>query len=392
MGAVVYRGAPTLMGESPIVIVGSGPAGVSAAEAFRRRDAHTPVRILSADTDLPYARPPLSKEFLRGETDDVALHPEQWYAECGIELACARVAHIDLAARSVVVDAQRQPYSALILACGSAPTPLPVPGGERAYQLRSLADAQRLRNGSVDAESAVVIGAGFIGCEAAASLAGRGVSVTLVAPNDVPQDKRLGVEAGERLRALVTSAGAHYVGGVSVEAVHDGAVRLDNGVTIDCDLVLAATGVRPQSALAVEAGLKISDSRIVVGADMRTSAPDVFAAGDVTSAFNTTAGRHITVEHWQDAVDHGEIAGDAAAGGDAEWDGVPGFWTTIGDATVKYHAWGDGYDNARLIDHEDGFTAWYGRGGVTVGVLTLNADDDYERGESLIKTASRLPA
>ncbi len=378
---------PGMVSNPPLVVVGSGPAGVSAAEAFRRRDAQTPVRVLTADTDSPYARPPLSKEFLRGETDDVALHPKDWYAEHRIELVCARVAHIDLAARSVVVDEERHPYSALILACGSAPTPLPVPGGERAYLLRSLADAKRLRAGSVDADSAVVVGAGFIGCEAAASLARRGISVILVAPNDVPQDQRLGVEAGKRLRALVTSAGARYVGGVSVEAVHDGAVQLDNGVTIDCDLVVAATGVRPQSALAVEAGLNVADSRIVVGADMRTSAPDVFAAGDVASAFNTTAGRHITVEHWQDAVDQGEIAGDAAAGGGAEWDGVPGFWTTIGDATVKYHAWGDGYDHTQLIDHEDGFTAWYGRDGVTVGVLTLNADDDYERGEAMIKRA-----
>jgi 3-phenylpropionate/trans-cinnamate dioxygenase ferredoxin reductase subunit len=113
----------------------------------------------------------------------------------------------------------------------------------------------------------------------------------------------------------------------------------------------------------------------------------VFAVGDVASAFNATAGRHISIEHWQDAVEQGEIAGAAAAGTDGQWDGVPGFWTTIGDATVKYHAWGDGYDRTQLIDHQDGFTAWYEREGATVGVLTLNADDDYERGESLIKNA-----
>jgi 3-phenylpropionate/trans-cinnamate dioxygenase ferredoxin reductase component len=379
------------MTESALIVIGSGPAGVSAAESFRRHDAQTPVRILTADTDLPYARPPLSKEFLRGETDDIALHPQEWYAEQRIELICARVAHIDLAAGSVVVDEERHRYSALILASGSAPDRLPVPGGERAYLLRSLADAQRLRTRSVESDSAVVIGAGFIGCEVAASLARRGISVTLVAPNGVPQDQRLGVEAGERLRTLVAATGARYVGGVSVEAVHDGAVQLDNGVTIDCDLVVAATGVRPQSALAVEAGLEVVDSRIVADANMRTSATDVFAAGDVTSAFNATAGRRITVEHWQDAVDQGEIAGAAAAGADAQWDGVPGFWTTIGDATVKYHAWGDGYDRTRLIDHDDGFTAWYERDGATVGVLTLNADDDYELGETLIKDRRPVP-
>ena len=191
----------------------------------------------------------------------------------------------------------------------------------------------------------------------------------------------------QRLRDLVESAGVRYVGGVSIDAVHDGAVQLDNGVTINCDLVLAATGVRPQSGLAEDAGLEVADGRITVGADMRTSAPDVFAAGDVALAFNSTAGRQVAVEHWQDAVDQGAIAGTVAAGGDGQWDGVPGFWTTIGDATVKYHAWGDGYDRAKLIERVDGFTVWYERDGVTVGVLTHNADDDYERGEALIEDA-----
>lgn len=381
------RGMPLFVNNSAMVVVGSGPAGVSAAEAFRHHDPETPVLILTADADPPYARPPLSKEFLRGETDDVLLHPAEWYTEHRIDVVHSRVDGIDPCGRFVIAEGQRFVYSSLILACGSAPVPLPVPGGERAYQLRSLADAQRLRDGSSGADSAVVIGAGFIGCEAAASLARRGVSVTLVAPNAAPQDNRLGAEAGERLRTLVTSTGARYVGGVAVEAIRDDAVQLDNGVTIRCDLVLAATGVRPQSGLAEQAGLKIADSRVVVGADMRTSAPDVFAVGDVASAFNASAGRHVSVEHWQDAVDHGEVAGAAAAGIDRRWDGVPGFWTTIDDATVKHHAWGDGYDRVRLIDREDGFTAWYERDGATVGVLTLNADDDYDRGEALIKNA-----
>lgn len=375
------------MNNSALVVVGSGPAGVSAAEAFRHHDPDTPVHILTADPALPYARPPLSKEFLRGETEDVLLHPAEWYDERRIDVVHTRVERIDPEGHVVIADGKRFVYSSLMLACGSAPIPLSVPGGQRAYQLRSLADAQRLRDRSSGADSAVVIGAGLIGCETAASLARRGVSVTLVAPNTAPQDSRLGAEAGQRLRKLVTSAGARYVGGVSVEAVSADAVQLDNGVTIHCDLVLAATGVRPQSGLAKEAGLKIADSRVVVGADMRTSAPDVFAAGDVATAFNATAERHISVEHWQDAVDQGEIAGVAAAGSDGQWDGVPGFWTTIGDATVKYHAWGDGYDHVRLIDREDGFTAWYERDGATVGVLTLNADDDYDRGEAVIRNA-----
>jgi len=169
-------------------------------------------------------------------------------------------------------------------------------------------------------------------------------------------------------------------------------VQFDNGVTIDCDLVIAATGVRPLSDLAEAAGLDVAGSPTVVGADMRTSADDVFAAGDVALAFNPIARRRIAIEHWQDAVDQGTVAGAVAAEAREEWDGVPGFWTTIGDATVKYHAWGDGYDDARMIDHSGGFTAWYERDGATVGVLTYNADDDYDLGESLIAEARPLPA
>jgi NADPH-dependent 2,4-dienoyl-CoA reductase/sulfur reductase-like enzyme len=139
------------------------------------------------------------------------------------------------------------------------------------------------------------------------------------------------------------------------------------------------------------AGLDIRHSRVAVGADMATSAPNVFAAGDVALAYNTSAGRRIATEHWQDAADQGAIAGASAAGIDAEWDGVPGFWTTIGDSDVKYHAWGDGYESSRLLQRDDGFTVWYERGGATVGVLTLNSDDDYDLGERLVKEGAPAP-
>jgi NADPH-dependent 2,4-dienoyl-CoA reductase/sulfur reductase-like enzyme len=266
----------------------------------------------------------------------------------------------------------------------------PFPGGHRALLLRSLVDATVLRKAADTADSAVVIGSGFIGCEAAASLALRGVPVTLVAPEPLPQQKRLGGKAAARLRDLVTESGARHVGGVGVDEITDAGVRLDNGVTIDCDLVLAATGVAPQSRIADAAGLQVRDSRIVVGSDMATSAPNVYAAGDVALGHHEVAGRHLAIEHWQDAADQGAIAGASAAGKKMKWDGVPGFWTTIGDATVKYHAWGDGYEHCRMIDHADGFTVWYGSEDAVVGVLTHNADDDYELGERLI--AERRPA
>jgi NADPH-dependent 2,4-dienoyl-CoA reductase/sulfur reductase-like enzyme len=375
-----------------LIVIGSGPGGVSAADAFRQHEPDLPVRILSADPEPPYARPPLSKDYLRGDTDDVWLHPRDWYAERRIDLRLAtEVMAIDPAAHTVTAGGTVHSYTALVLACGSAPTPLPVPGGHYALQLRSLADAARLRKAASDAASAVVIGAGFIGCEVAASLALNGLAVTLVAPDRVPQEKRLGAAAGRRLQALVESSGARYVGGPSVREIDDGVVRLDDGVSVDCDLIVAATGVAPRSELAERAGLEIQDSRVVVGADMRASAPDVYAVGDVALAFNGGAGRHIAVEHWQDADDQGAIAGAVAAGQSSRWQDVPGFWTTIGDATVKYHAWGDGYDRDRLIERAGGFTVWYESDGSTVGVLTHDADDDYEAGEALIAGARPTP-
>lgn len=376
-----------------LLVIGSGPAGTAAAEAFREHDPDAPIRILTADSDQPYARPPLSKDFLQGSSDDIDLHPSSWYHEHSIELILNTSAQtLDVTGRAVVANGQRFAYDALVLATGADPVPVQVPGAEFALQLRSADDARRLRAAAADAATAVVIGAGFIGCEAAASLAAQGLSVTLVAPEPAPQNKRLGELAGERLRNLVERSGVRFVAETKVQAIQQGAVLLDDGTRLDADLVLAATGVAPQSRLAEAAGLEVRNSRIVVGSDMRTSAPDVFAAGDVTLAYNDAAGRHLAVEHWQDAVDQGEIAGAAAAGQPSRWNSVPGFWSTIGGATVKHHAWGDGYEHARLVEHGGGFTIWYsGADAAVVGVLTYNADEDYDAGATLIEHHAPQP-
>ena len=380
------------MTDSGLIVIGSGPAGLSAAEAYRSQRPDDPVRIVSADGSQPYDRPPLSKDFLRGESDDVTLHPAEWFAERTIEVTLGTaVQHIDTTARTVTVDGTQYGYGALVLATGASPVPLSVPGGEHALQLRSLDDGERLRDAAGSARTAVVIGAGFIGCEAAASLAARGLSVTLVAPDEFPQQKRLGDDAGRRLKGLVEATGVRYLGGVKVTGVESGTVRLDNGTELEADLVLAATGVRPNSGLAESFGVPLQNSRVPVQADMSTGVDGVYAAGDVAFAVNTAAGRAVAVEHWFDAENQGKVAGTSAAGGDATWSDVPGFWTTIGDADVKYAAWGDGYDRSRFVDHGDGFTVWYAKGPATVGVLTYLADDDYERGEKLVAAGEPPP-
>lgn len=214
--------------------------------------------------------------------------------------------------------------------------------------------------------------------------------MTVVAPQRVPQVARLGEEAGERLLKVLRDVGVTYVGGAEVTEIMDDSVALKDGTRVAGDVVLAAVGVTPRADVAKRAGLDVRDGRIVVGSDMRTSADGVYAAGDVALAFNTTAERHLPTEHWGDALGQGEIAGAGAAGVNQQWGSVPGFWSTIGDTTVKYHAWGDGYETADLVDHDDGFTVWYSSQGSAVGVLTCNADDDYEVGEDLI--AQRRPA
>ncbi|MCV7174118.1 FAD-dependent oxidoreductase [Mycobacterium manitobense] len=378
-----------------LIVIGSGPAGVSAAEAFRQRDSRSPVTIITEDAALPYQRPPLSKEFLRGEAEagDAELHPADWFSENDVQIVrSSRVDAIDVAERIVRVDGTTLPYRSLVLASGAGPVAPSFPGGDTTLLLRSMADAQRLRETAERSTSAVVIGAGFIGCEAAASLAMRGVSATLVAPSAAPQAKRLGERAGARIVDMLNAAGARYTGSVKVEAVESGAVRLDDGTSISADLILAATGVHPRSTLAESAGLAVDDGRVLVDGGMRTSADGVFAAGDVAWAHNAAAGRRIAVEHWQDAVDQGAVAGANAAGAADQWSSVPGFWTTIGEATLKYHAWGDGHDEAHFVEREDGFTVWYERGGAVVGVLTHNADDDYDRGEELVEKGRPLPA
>ena len=382
------------MDTAGLIVVGSGPAGLAAAESFREREHDAPILILTDDRHPPYARPPLSKEYLRGDgdADDVVLHPAEWFDEQSIELVLTRrVEGIDVASRHVTAGGTDYPYRSLVLACGSGPSPLPVDGGERALLLRSRADADRVRGATTGATSAVVIGAGFIGCEAAASLSKHGLSVTQVAPDRVPQAKRLGPDAGERIRRMLDESGVTYRGGVSVEKLTDGVVHLDDGTTVEGDVILAATGVTPRSELARSAGLAWSDSRIVVRSDMRTSSQHVYAAGDVAFAYHVGAGRPIAVEHWQDATEQGTVAGTNAAGGQAKWSAVPGFWSTIGDTTLKYHAWGDGFERSRLIERDGGFTVWYESAGATVGALACNADDDYDLAEELIAAGDPPP-
>ena len=382
-----------------LVIVGSGPAGLEAARAYREVGGEGEVILVSTDEDLPYNRPPLSKEFLRGESDesDLPIEEEGFYKTNGITLRLGtevRELHLD-SHLLTLSDATELEYGRCILATGANPASLPAPGADDpgVFYLRSQRDARQLRQAATSAHSVVVVGSGFIGCEAAASLARRGLGVTLVTMENLPQGDRLGRVAGERLRGWLQEEGVILCLGVEVEEVQGGrVVRLSDGSTAEGDLILVAGGVYPEAGLAVDAGLAIAQHRVRVDAHMRSSDADVFAAGDVALAYNSVAGRHLVVEHWGDALAMGRVAGETAAGRDVRWSEVPGFWSTIGSRTLKYAAWGDGFDHDHLIDHGGGaFTIWFDRNDIAVGVLTHQADDDYDLGKDLIGRHQPLP-
>ncbi len=354
--------------------------------------------LISADSALPYHRPPLSKDYLRGQSqdDELPLEPAEFYAEHGIEVWLgAEVVGLDLDARAVATrDGRVVAFDRCVLATGSVPSLIDVPGATEAlHRLRFVDQARELRAAAEHARTAVVIGSGFIGCEAAASLALRGIEVVQLAHDELPQQPRLGDEAGQRILAWLMSAGVDFRGGVEVAEIDGSTVVTAAGDRFDADLVLCATGIAPKSALAEQAGLKLDTGRILVDERMATSVAGIYAAGDVTLAFNPTAGRRLLVEHWGEAIRMGEVAGTNAAGGTDRWTDVPGFWSTIGDETLKYAAWGDGYDTVRFVDYSDGaFTVFYGRDEVVVGVLTHGADDDYDRGRELIEAAAPFPS
>ena len=387
------------MNAGRVIIVGGGPAGLSTARAYREAGGQGHVTILAAEDTPPYRRPPLTKEYLRDEIpkEELSMQPPGWFQENEVELRLsAEVTSLNPDRGIVEIGGEEIPYDVCVLATGSEPIRLPVPGGDHPdiMVMRTVEDSTLLQSNIKPGGRSIVVGSGFIGCEAAASLSVRGARVAMVSLERVPQEARLGEEVGGRILSWLREYGVETHFGASVEEVRrdkdDFSIRTD-GDEVSGNPVLFGVGVKPRTALAKNAGLELGSGGVATDASMRTSASGIFAVGDISFAHNITAGRRLHVEHWGEALNHGRVAGTVIAGREAEWDAAPGFWSTIGDKTLKYVAWGDGWDEARFVDHGgEAFTVYYGLEDICVGVLTHGRDEDYEEGRRMVETGARL--
>ncbi len=385
-----------------LLIVGGGPAGLSTAQAYREAGGEGRVTMLTAEAHPPYRRPPLTKEYLRGEIpgDELRMQDDSWFRENGVTLRLSTaVSSLNPGEMSAELEGgERLYFDACVLATGSEPLRLPVPGADdpEVLLMRTIKDSERLRERVSAGTRAVVVGSGFIGCEAAASLSLRGAEVTMISLENTPQEERLGEKVGGHILSWIEAYGVKTRFGAPLSEIEPDnggyLVKVEDDDPVAADTVLLGTGVKPRTRLAEEAGLEVAEGGIVADSSMRTSAPGVFAVGDISYAHNEAAGRPLHVEHWGEALNHGRVAGTVLAGGVAAWDVAPGFWSTIGAYTLKYVAWGEDWDDAHFTDHGGGaFTVHYGLEGVCVGVLTHERDEDYERGRELVESGAPLP-
>jgi 3-phenylpropionate/trans-cinnamate dioxygenase ferredoxin reductase subunit len=335
------------------VIVGASLAGAKAAETLREEGFEGRVVLVGAEEDRPYERPPLSKDYLRGEVgrEKVYVHEENFYVEHDIELQLGRTAvGLDTQSFELELDGgERLSYDRLLLTTGSEPRQLSVPGAELdgVFYLRSVRDSDALRERLDRGGAVVVVGAGWIGAEVAASARQRGLDATVIEPASVPLERVLGKEIGAVYGEIHVDHGVRMLMGTGVEALEgDGAVervRTSDGRVIDCDFVVVGVGVQPRTALAADAGLAIWDG-VLVDERLRTNARGVFAAGDVANAHHPFYDEPIRVEHWANALHQAPAAARNMLGQAVPYDRLPYFFSDQYEVGMEYSGLARGCD------------------------------------------------
>jgi NADPH-dependent 2,4-dienoyl-CoA reductase/sulfur reductase-like enzyme len=364
-----------------IAIIGAGAAGDSAAATLRREGYAGDIRMFGADPAVPVDRPNLSKDYLAGTAPEewLPLRAETFFQDQRVDLTLgATVASLSIEQRQLTLaDGQVVPWDALLLATGAEPIRLTVPGGDLPHvrTLRSLADSRAIIARAKDARRAVVVGASFIGMEAAAALRARGVEVDVVGPEAVPFAKVLGPEVGAFLRGVHEQHGVRFHLGQTVASVQPDGVTLSGGGRLPADLVVVGIGVRPAIGLAEAAGLKI-DRGVVVDERLQTSAPGVFAAGDIARYPYGPTGERVRIEHWAVAQRMGRIAALNMLGQKRAFDQAPFFWSVHYDVQLNYVGHAESWDRIDIdgaLDKRD-CTIAYRRGGKTLAIVTLGRD------------------
>ncbi len=373
------RGQPSRSPES-VVIVGAGAAGSSAAEVLRREGYGGPIHLVDPDPDAPYDRPNISKDYLAGKApeDWIPLRPAGFLEEHGISRILARVLEVDLDNRRVVLDdSETLPFGALVLAPGARPRTLDVPGAQadHVHTLRSLADCRTIISGAEESKRAVVVGASFIGLEVAASLRTRGLDVAVVAPEKVPFAPVLGADLGSFIRSLHEKEGVRFFLENTVREIREDAVLLEDGTELPADLVVVGIGVDPELDLARNAGLDV-ESGIVVDEFLRTSHPDVYAAGDAALYPEPRLGERVRIEHWVVARRQGRTAALNLLGKEEPFHDAPFFWTKHYRTPVAYVGHVKDWDEAIQKGNckEGGCSVAFRKDGRTLALATVFQD------------------
>jgi 3-phenylpropionate/trans-cinnamate dioxygenase ferredoxin reductase subunit len=368
------------------IVVGASLAGAKAVETLRQEGFDGRVLLVGTEDERPYERPPLSKDYLRGEVgrEKVYVHDEGYYAEHGIELRLGRTA-VGLDTSTGVLeldDGERLRYDRLLLATGSEPRRLAIPGGELdgVLYLRSVQDSDALRERLDRGGAVVVVGAGWIGAEVAASARQRGLRVTVIEPASVPLERVMGAEVGAIYRDIHTDHGVEMLMGTGVEAFQgDEAVervRTSDGRMLECDFVVVGVGVQPRVRLAAQAGIDVDDG-ILVDERLETSVPGVFAAGDVANAQHPFYDERIRVEHWANALHQGPAAARNMLGHGSPYERLPYFFSDQYEVGMEYSGFARTWD--RVVFRGDPgsreFIAFWVSGDRVVAGMNVNVWD-----------------
>ena len=379
-----------------VAIVGASLAGSSAAATLREEGFDGRVVLIGAEPQLPYDRPPLSKNYLRGVTpfEKTLLRPADFYRERDIEMRLGTtVTRVDAEKRTVALhDGERLEFDQLLIATGGKNRRFPIPGIDLpgVYDLRTVADADRIREAMARGGRAVVVGMGFIGAEVAAAMRQSGLDVVAIEPFKTPLYRALGEEIGRVVEGLHRDNGVEMILDDAVTAF-EGAGKVErvvtrNGRRIDCSLAVFGLGIEPATELVAGTPVRV-DNGIVVDDQCRTNVPGIFAAGDVANHYHPVCGRQMRVEHWQNGVKQGAAAARSMLGRGQTYDEVHWFWSDQFDANIQYAGFHAAWDQIVVRGSLESrkFLAFYLTGGRVESVVAINQGRDMRRTVPIIK-------